>query len=69
MTFSEMTRWSRQRLWPAPSAAPDGEQRLDRHQIAAWHQQHGERWAPAALVRRLAETGTPFRDAKPGRPM
>jgi 3-hydroxyacyl-CoA dehydrogenase len=35
-------------------------------QIAAWHQRYGERWAPAALLRRLAETGTPFRDAKPG---
>ncbi|HZC94904.1 MAG TPA: 3-hydroxyacyl-CoA dehydrogenase NAD-binding domain-containing protein [Bradyrhizobium sp.] len=38
-------------------------------QIQAWHQQSGERWAPAALLRRLAETGTPLREAKPGRPM
>jgi 3-hydroxyacyl-CoA dehydrogenase len=38
-------------------------------QIQAWHQQHGERWAPAPLLRRLAETGTPLREAKPGRPM
>ena len=38
-------------------------------QIQAWHQQYGERWAPAPLLRRLAETGTPFRDAKPARPM
>ncbi|MFL5265544.1 MAG: 3-hydroxyacyl-CoA dehydrogenase family protein, partial [Stellaceae bacterium] len=38
-------------------------------QIAAWHQRYGERWVPAPLLRRLAETGTPFRDAKPGRPM
>jgi 3-hydroxyacyl-CoA dehydrogenase len=38
-------------------------------QIQAWHQQYGERWAPASLLRRLAETGTPFREAKPGRPM
>jgi 3-hydroxyacyl-CoA dehydrogenase len=38
-------------------------------QIAAWHQRHGERWAPAPLLRRLAEIGTPFREAKPGRPM
>ena len=38
-------------------------------QIAAWHQRYGERWTPAALLRRLAETGTPFREAKPGRPM
>jgi hypothetical protein len=29
-------------------------------QIQAWHQQYGERWAPAALLRRLAEAGTPF---------
>jgi 3-hydroxyacyl-CoA dehydrogenase len=36
-------------------------------QISAWHQQYGERWAPSALLRRLAETNTPFRDAKPGR--
>jgi 3-hydroxyacyl-CoA dehydrogenase len=35
-------------------------------QIQAWHQQYGERWAPAALLRRLAETGTPFREAKQG---
>jgi hypothetical protein len=33
-------------------------------QIQAWHQQYGERWAPAALLRRLADTGTPF-PAKP----
>ncbi len=38
------------------------------NQIAAWHQQFGERWAPSALLRQLAETGTPFREAKPGRP-
>jgi 3-hydroxyacyl-CoA dehydrogenase len=38
-------------------------------QIQAWHQQYGERWAPASLLRRLAETGTPLREAKPGRPM
>jgi 3-hydroxyacyl-CoA dehydrogenase len=38
-------------------------------QIQAWHQQYGERWAPAALLRRLAETGMPLREAKPGRPM
>jgi 3-hydroxyacyl-CoA dehydrogenase len=38
-------------------------------QIQAWHQQYGERWAPAPLLRRLADTGTPFREAKPGRPM
>jgi len=38
-------------------------------QIQAWHQQYGERWAPAPLLRRLAESGTPLREAKPGRPM
>ena len=38
-------------------------------QIAAWHQQYGERWAPSAFLRHLAETNTPFREAKPGRPM
>jgi 3-hydroxyacyl-CoA dehydrogenase len=38
-------------------------------QIQAWHQQYGERWAPAALLRRFADTGTPLREAKPGRPM
>jgi 3-hydroxyacyl-CoA dehydrogenase len=38
-------------------------------QIQAWHQQYGARWAPATLLRRLADTGTPLREAKPGRPM
>ena len=38
-------------------------------QIQAWHQQYGECWAPNALLRRLADTGTPLREAKPGRPM
>ena len=38
-------------------------------QIQAWHQQYGERWAPSALLRRLAETGTPLREAKPSKPM
>ncbi len=38
-------------------------------QIQAWHQQYGARWAPSALLRQLAETGTPLREAKPGRPM
>jgi 3-hydroxyacyl-CoA dehydrogenase len=38
-------------------------------QIAAWHQQYGERWAPSPYLRRLAETNTAFRDAKPSRPM
>ncbi len=35
------------------------------NQIAAWHQQYGERWAPSRLLRELAESGTPLRDAKP----
>ena len=35
------------------------------NQIASWHQQYGERWAPSKLLRDLAESGTPFRDAKP----
>jgi len=35
------------------------------NQIASWHQQYGERWAPAALLRQLAESNTPFREAKP----
>jgi 3-hydroxyacyl-CoA dehydrogenase len=34
-------------------------------QIASWHQQYGERWAPSRLLRQLAETNTPFREAKP----
>ena len=35
------------------------------NQIASWHQQYGERWKPSALLQRLAESGTSFRDAKP----
>jgi 3-hydroxyacyl-CoA dehydrogenase len=35
-------------------------------QIQQWHQRYGERWTPSALLRRLAETGTPLREAKPG---
>jgi 3-hydroxyacyl-CoA dehydrogenase len=38
-------------------------------QIQAWHQQYGARWAPSALLRQLAESGTPLREAKPSRPM
>ncbi|MEJ0019627.1 MAG: 3-hydroxyacyl-CoA dehydrogenase NAD-binding domain-containing protein [Acetobacteraceae bacterium] len=34
------------------------------NQIAAWHQQFGERWAPSRLLRDLADSGTPFREAK-----
>lgn len=36
------------------------------NQIAAWHQQYGERWAPSKLLRDLAETNTPLREARPG---
>jgi 3-hydroxyacyl-CoA dehydrogenase len=34
------------------------------NQIAAWHQRYGERWAPSPFLRRLAEAGTPLREAK-----
>ena len=34
------------------------------NQIASWHQQYGERWAPSKLLRELAESNTPFREAK-----
>ncbi|MEO9188845.1 MAG: 3-hydroxyacyl-CoA dehydrogenase NAD-binding domain-containing protein, partial [Acetobacteraceae bacterium] len=34
------------------------------NQIAAWHQQYGERWAPSRLLRELAESGTQLREAK-----
>jgi 3-hydroxyacyl-CoA dehydrogenase len=33
------------------------------NQIAAWHQRYGERWTPSPLLRRLAEAGTPLREA------
>ncbi|HVC55971.1 MAG TPA: 3-hydroxyacyl-CoA dehydrogenase NAD-binding domain-containing protein, partial [Stellaceae bacterium] len=39
------------------------------NQIAAWHQRYGARWAPSALLRRLAEAGTPLREAKGNWPM
>jgi len=35
--------------------------------IQAWHQQYGNRWAPAPLLHELAETNTPFREARSGR--
>ncbi len=35
-------------------------------QIQRWHQLYGARWAPSALLRRLAESGTAFKDAKAG---
>jgi 3-hydroxyacyl-CoA dehydrogenase len=34
------------------------------NQIAAWYQRYGERWAPSPFLRRLAEAGTPLREAK-----
>ncbi|MGH7043747.1 MAG: 3-hydroxyacyl-CoA dehydrogenase family protein, partial [Acetobacteraceae bacterium] len=34
-------------------------------QIAAWHGQYGDRWAPARLLAELAQSGTPFQEAKP----
>jgi len=34
-------------------------------QIQEWHQRYGERWKPAKLLRELAESGTPLREAKP----
>ena len=37
-------------------------------QIQAWHQQYGERWAPNALLRRLADTGTPLARGQTGPP-
>ena len=36
------------------------------NQISAWHQRYGERWAPSPLLRQLAESGTPLREAKAG---
>jgi 3-hydroxyacyl-CoA dehydrogenase len=34
------------------------------NQIAAWHQRYGERWAPSPFLRRLADAGTPLKEAK-----
>ena len=34
------------------------------NQVAAWHQMYGARWRPSELLRRLAETGGKFREAK-----
>jgi 3-hydroxyacyl-CoA dehydrogenase len=33
-------------------------------QVSAWEREHGRRWAPSNLLRRLAESGTPFREAQ-----
>jgi 3-hydroxyacyl-CoA dehydrogenase len=32
--------------------------------IARWHQEYGERWAPSRLLRDLVDSNTPFREAK-----
>ena len=34
-------------------------------QIEEWHQRYGARWKPSNLLRELAESGTPLREAKP----
>jgi 3-hydroxyacyl-CoA dehydrogenase len=34
------------------------------NQIASWHQRYGARWAPAPLLREIAEAGGSFREAK-----
>ena len=34
-------------------------------QIEEWHQRYGARWKPSALLKELAESGTPLREAKP----
>jgi 3-hydroxyacyl-CoA dehydrogenase len=34
------------------------------NQIASWHQRYGARWAPAPLLRQIAEAGGNFRDAR-----
>ena len=39
------------------------------NQIAAWHQRYGDRWAPSPFLRRLAEAGSPLREAKGNWPM
>jgi 3-hydroxyacyl-CoA dehydrogenase len=38
-------------------------------QIQQWHQRYGGRWARAALLRQVAETGTSFREVNPSRRM
>ena len=35
-------------------------------QIVGWQQRYGSRWAPSRLLRELAESGTPFREARSG---
>jgi 3-hydroxyacyl-CoA dehydrogenase len=39
------------------------------NQIAAWHQRYGDRWRPSDLLRKLAESGAPLREAKAEKPM
>ncbi len=36
------------------------------NQIAAWHQRYGDRWRPSEYLRKLAESGTIFKEAKSG---
>jgi len=36
------------------------------NQIAAWHQRYGDRWKPSDFLRKLAESGTAFKEAKAG---
>ncbi|MBK8766093.1 MAG: enoyl-CoA hydratase/isomerase family protein [Burkholderiaceae bacterium] len=38
-------------------------------QVCEWHERYGARWAPSALLRELAQTGTAFREAAPKRAM
>jgi 3-hydroxyacyl-CoA dehydrogenase len=33
------------------------------NQVAAWHQRYGPRWRPSALLRKIAATGGPLREA------
>ena len=39
------------------------------NQIASWHQRYGDRWRPSDYLRRLAEAGTPLKEAKAQKPM
>jgi 3-hydroxyacyl-CoA dehydrogenase len=34
-------------------------------QVEEWHQRYGARWKPSALLKELAESGTPLREARP----
>jgi 3-hydroxyacyl-CoA dehydrogenase len=39
------------------------------NQIASWHQRYGDRWRPCELLRSLAESNSPLREAKAQKPM